>query len=216
MSLTIRFVTFLIAFPLGLLTGCGEKESETASKESAVAVDSAVPAAADTEATAAESQPSAAGQPADATSRPTTVEDIDRWQKGMAGEMEALQATAAQVKDAKSLPDKLALMEQANEGSTAPAGAKAAGVDEGRYDFIRAKLSGAVAHLAPFEGPGLDTASLPQSRRDQLRAEQDDYFKKTAWAVPPEVIEALKPRAAELRKQDMELAAARLKASGMQ
>jgi hypothetical protein len=33
--------------------------------------------------------------------------------------------------------------------------------------------------------------------------------------VPSEVIEALKPRAAELRKQDLELVGARLKGAGL-
>jgi hypothetical protein len=208
MSVIIRVLSSVV-FTATLL-GCGEKEADTASTDSALAGESAAMVEeAETTSTASASTPS--NQPSDASSRPATVEDIDRWQKGMAGEREALEAVAAKMKQAKTTTDKLTILEEAHELSTAAAGAQAAGLDEGRYNFIRAKLSGVVAYLAPLDIPGMDAAETPQ-----MSAEREDYLKKTAWAVPPEVVEALKPRAADLRKQDMELVAARAKASGMQ
>jgi hypothetical protein len=195
--------------------GCGRRDTDTASADSAAAADSA--AMAETEGSdTAVAAPSTTGatQPAatsaDASSRPLTVEDIDRWQKGMEGEIQALQATEAKMKTAKTTEDKLTIMAEAQEGSTAGAGAKAAGLDETRYNFVRAKLSGAVNYLTPLELEG-----MPANLREEQRAQAEAYLRQMAWAVPPDVVESLRPRAAELRKQDLELTGARLKASGM-
>lgn len=213
MTATTGTPTFVFLIVMSLL-GCGRRDADTASADSAAAGDTALTAEVSDTAVSASTAGNSA-EPA-GSSQAVTVQDIDRWQKGMAGEIKALEAVSAKMKQAKTPTDKLSIMEEAHEQSTASAGAQAAGVDEARYDFIRSKLSGAVAHLAPPEIPGLDTASIPQSQRDQMRAERDDYFKKMAWAVPPDVVKALEPRAKELRKEDMELTVARAKASGMQ
>jgi hypothetical protein len=60
----------------------------------------------------------------------------------------------------------------------------------------------------------MDTTQMPQSQRDQFRADRDAYLQQMEAQVPSEVIEALKPRAAELRKQELELVGARLKGAG--
>jgi hypothetical protein len=120
------------------------------------------------------------------------------------------------VKAAKTTEEKLKVMGETHELSTAPAGAQEAGLDETRYNFVRAKLSDAVKWLAPFElGSGLDSAMIPPSQQAEIERDRQEYFEKMAWAVPADVVEALKPRAAELRKQDLELAVERIKASGM-
>jgi hypothetical protein len=201
MSSTRRMLA-LVFIPAALALSCGEKEADTASADSAAAADTAAMAETGADTATAVSPEGSTAQSTDASSRPVTAEDIDRWQKGMAGEMQAVQQTAAKMKTAKTSEDKLSVMMELQEQSTAAAGAQAAGLDEERYKFVRSKLSDVVRYLVPPEIPGMDTAQL----RDQLRAERESYLKQTAWAVPPDVVEALEPRAAELRKHDMELA----------
>jgi hypothetical protein len=182
-----RTLTFFL-LPAVLVFGCGKKDADTASADSAAMAetdgsDTAAPALSTTGAT----QPGTTS--ADASSRPLTVEDIDRWQKGMAGEMQAVQATAAKMETAKTSEDKLTIMAEAQEGSTAPAGAKAAGLDETRYSFVRAKLSDAVQYLTPLELEG-----MPANLREEQRAQGEAYLRQMAWALPPDVVEALRPK----------------------
>ncbi len=213
MSIIVRTLGCVV-FPAALLFSCGEKEADTASADSAAMAETeGSDTAAAAPSTTGVAQPGAAS--ADASSRALSVEDIDRWQKGMAGEAQALQAVAAKMQTAKTTLDKMTILEEAHEQSTASAGAQATGLDDERYKFVRSKLSDATRWLAPLELGGLDTTQLPQSQRDQMRADRDAYFKQMAWAMPPNVVEALEPRAAELRKQDLELTVARLKAMGM-
>jgi hypothetical protein len=49
-----------------------------------------------------------------------------------------------------------------------------------------------------------------------MRQGNEAQLQRMQTEVPAEVIEAIRPRAAELRKKDMELVAARLKGAGMQ
>jgi hypothetical protein len=193
--------------------GCGRRDADTASADSAAmaetdASDTAATAPSNTGAT----QPGATS--ADASSRPLSIEDIGRWQKGMAGEMQAVQEAAAKMKTAQTTEDKLSIMMEIEERATAPAGAQAAGLDEERYKFVRSKLSDVVKYLVPLE-LGIDTTKMPQDQREQFRTQREGYLQQTAWAVPSDVVEALRPRAAELRKQDLELVGARLKGAGL-
>ncbi|MFL5402484.1 MAG: hypothetical protein ACJ8BF_06665 [Gemmatimonadales bacterium] len=214
----------LLLIPTAVLLGCGEKKPETASGDSAV-VNTASPEVSDTTSASApdSASPSASeassGAATNEASRPVTVEDIDRWEKGMAGEGQAVQEIAGKAK-AQTSEEKTKLMMEVQEGSTAPAGAQAAGLDESRYDFVRSHLSNAVKYLAPLAlQMGPEAAKLPPSMRAKmekdLQNEAESYFKQMTWALPPEVIEALRPRAAELRKKDLELITARLKAAGI-
>jgi hypothetical protein len=195
--------------------GCGRRDAESAYADSVAAADSA--AMAETEGTDTASAPST-GEPAataaDASSRPLTVEDIDRWQKGMTGEMQAVQEAATKMKAARTQEDTLSAMMAPQETETAAAGARAAGLGEERYKFVRSKLSDVVKYLVPLE-LGIDTSNMPQDQREEFRTQRDAYLQQTAWAVPSAVIEALRPRAAELRKQDLELVGARLKGAGL-
>jgi hypothetical protein len=145
---------------------------------------------------------------------PLTVADIDRWDKGMAGELEAVHGAAAKLKDAKNGNDTLTAMMGVQETATTEAGARAAGVDEERYKLIRSNLSAAASYLAPTVG-GVDTTMLSADQRAELKRGNEAQLEQMKGMVPPEVVAALTPRATELRKKDLELVGARLKGAGM-
>jgi hypothetical protein len=193
---------------IALLFACGRKDAQpdvstdTASSEESAAQDtstSAAPAA----------QPT--GNP---TAAPLTPTDIDRWTKGMDGELRAVREAGGKLKSARTSDDTLNAMMGVQEMATVEAGAKAAGIDPERYKFIRSNLSAVVGYLTPSLG-GIDTTSLPQAQRDELRKGNEAQIQRMQQEVPAEVVEAIKPRAVELRKKDMELVAARLKGAGM-
>lgn len=186
------------------LTACGGGDSDT---------DEAAPAA--------EAQAEEANEPAQpapeamaGTNAPVTVADIDRWQKGMAAELEAVRAAGTRLKEAKTGDDTLSAMMGLQEMVTWEAGAKAAGLDVERYKFVNSELSAATSYLTPALG-GIDTTMLSPAQRDELRQSNAAQLKQMEERVPPDVVEALKPRAAELRKRTLELAAERLKSAGV-
>jgi len=144
---------------------------------------------------------------------PVTVEDIDRWQKGMEAELEAVKKAGADLKAAKNSNDTLSAMMAANDMSTRAAGAKAAGVDEERYQLIRNTLSSVVGQMAPIEQE-MDVSKLPAASVAELKKGREAGLAQAAAGLSPELVEALKPRAAELRKQDLTLTGERLKAAG--
>ncbi len=195
-----------VAMVGALLVACGGKDtSRTDSADAADPADSVAEA------------PNPAAAPAPSTSpttAPLTVADIDRWQRGMTAELDAVHQAAAKLKSAKTGEDTLSAMMAVQDMSTAAAGAKASGVDEERYKLIRSDLSAAAGYLAPQIG-GLDTTMLSAAQREEMRQGNEAQLKQMEDRVPPPVVEALRPRAAELRKQDLELVAARLKGAGM-
>ncbi|HEX6862822.1 MAG TPA: hypothetical protein VF414_08405 [Thermoanaerobaculia bacterium] len=132
----------------------------------------------------------------------------------MAAELEAVHAAATKLKEAKTADDTLTAMTTTQDMSTLEAGAQAAGVDRERYNLIRSTFSSAAGYLAPSVG-GLDTTTLSSDQRAEIRRGNAEQLEQLKDVVPPDVISALTPRAAELRKKDLELVAARLKASGM-
>jgi len=188
---------------LSALYGCGTPgpKPDAASQDTSAA-----------DAPAADAAPAAA--PADAGQQPLTVADIDRWEKGMAAELEAVHAADAKRKQAKTADDTVAGMMAAQDMSTLAAGAQAAGVDGERYNLIRSTLSTAASSLAPSVG-GLDTTGLSPDQRAEIRRSNADQLDQLKDLVPPDVVSALTPRAAELRTKDLQLVAARLKAAGM-
>src|SRR6188472_1037989 len=193
---------------LGLLFGCGRKDAQP--DVSADTTSSEESAAQDTSSSdAPTAQPT--GNP---SSAPLAPADIERWTKGMDGELQAVREAGAKLKSARSSEDTLNAMMGVQEMATVDAGAKAAGVDPERYKFIRSNLSAVVGYLTPSLG-GIDTTSLPQAQRDELRKGNEAQIQRMQQEVPADVVAALKPRAAELRKKDMELVAARLKGAGM-
>ena len=192
-----------------LLTACGRKDAKP---------DSSGETAAGTEEAPAAEAPSSTqpDQPAaNPTTAPLSTADIERWEKGLNGEMQAVGEAAAKMKSARNNADTLNAMMAVQETGTREAGAKAAGVDPERYGFIRSNLSAVVGYLTPALG-GIDTTILSQAQRDELRQGNEAQLQQMQQQVPAEVVEAIRPRAVELRKKDMELVGARLKGVGMQ
>jgi hypothetical protein len=95
------------------LLGCGRGDSAEEAEPSA-------DAAQETESPAAEAAPQASARPEDqsAATAPVTVEDIERWKKGMAGELQAVQAAAAKMQSARSGEDTLSGMMAVQENAT--------------------------------------------------------------------------------------------------
>jgi hypothetical protein len=87
-------------------------------------------------------------------------------------------------------------------------------VDPERYNALRSDLSAAVSYLAPHVG-GIDTTMLSPAQREEMRQMNAAQLQQMEARVPPPVVEALRPKAEALRKQDLELTGARLKGAGM-
>jgi hypothetical protein len=179
--------------------------------EQANTADSA--AAADTAASAS-ATPAPTPSPANNTPASLTADDIDRWQEGMDAELEAVKKAGADLKAAKTSNDTLTAMTAANDMSTRDAGAKAAGVDGERYQLIRTTLSSVVGQMAPIEQE-MDVSKLPATAVAELKKSREAGLAQATAELSPQLVEALKPRAAALRKQGLTLTAERLKASGM-
>ena len=187
------------------LTACGGGDSDT---------DEAAPAAEAADTEAASEAPQASDAASAGTMAPVTVADIDGWKKGMAAELEVVRAAGTKLKEAKTADDTLSAMMGMQEMATQEAGAKAAGLDVERYKFVNSELSAAVSYLTPQLG-GIDTTMLSPAQREELRESNAAQLKQMEERVPAEVVEALRPRAAELRKQSLELVAERLKSAGV-
>ena len=194
----------LPAILAGLLLACGgegaKEETDSDPAAEAVQTDSAPSQA-----------PTAETSPTDA---PVTVADIDGWAKGMAGELEAVQAAGAKLKEAKTGDDTVSAMMGVQETNTVEAGASAAGMDAERYRFVKSNLSAAASYLAPELG-GVDPATLSPAQREEMKKNDEAQLAQLESAVPADVVTALRPRAADLRRKDLELVAARLKGAGL-
>jgi len=186
-----------------VVAACSRAE-QADTTDSAAAVDTA---------TSASATPAPSPSPANNTPASLTVDDIDRWQKGLDAELEAVKKAGADLKAAKTGNDTLTAMMAANDMSTRAAGAKAAGVDEERYQLIRTTLSSVVGQMAPIEQE-MDVSSLPASSVAELKKSREEGLARDTVGLSPQLVEALKPRAAALRKQDLTLTGERLKASG--
>ena len=153
--------------------------------------------------------------PAPATrDEPLEIEDIERWEKGLAAELAAVKEAGSRLAGAKTGEDTLSAIMGVQEMATTPIGAKAAGVDPDRYRALRSDLSAAVSYLTPHLG-GIDTTLLSPEQREEMRRMNAAQLTTMAARVPPALVEALKAKAEALRKQDLELAGARLKSAGM-
>jgi hypothetical protein len=147
------------------------------------------------------------------TAASLTVDDIDRWKRGMEAELAAVREAGTKLAAAKTGNDTLTAMTGTLETSTREAGAKAAGVDPERYNFIRSTLSPLTAYLAPLEME-MNVKDMPPAMVAQMKQNREQSLAQASAGVPPAVIDALRPRAAELRKQDLTLVGERLKAAG--
>jgi hypothetical protein len=164
-------------------------------------------------AAAAAATTSGATSSAPPTAASLTVDDIDRWKRGMEAELAAVREAGTKLAAAKTGNDTLTAMTGTLETSTREAGAKAAGVDPERYNFIRSTLSPLTAYLAPLEME-MNVKDMPPAMVAQMKQSREQSLAQASAGVPPAVIDALRPRAAELRKQDLTLVGERLKAAG--
>jgi hypothetical protein len=207
---TLRQQSATITMAVLFILSCGKKSADTSASDTGPGGSDV----AETPSSDTAGSPSTSTPPASPSSAPLTAADVQRWERGMEGELKAVQEASAKMKSARTGEDSLNAMMGVQEMSTAPAGAKAAGVDEERYKFIRSNLSAVVSYLTPPELEGMDTTKMPQSLRNEFRTGREAQLQRMATDVPANVVEALRPRAAELRKKDMELAGARLKGAG--
>lgn len=183
-----------------LLAACGKSEAPEEPAAPAQAAPEATPAPA-----------AAAPTPAAPARREATVEDIERWQRGMAAEKKAVQDAAAKLAEAKGdEAAKLAALSASLESSTIDAGAAAAGLDRDGYRRIRSTLSDAVAQLSPLEME-MDVAKMPAPMVEQFKQAREQGVAQLSAKLPPHLFAALQARAAELRQQDKELVGERLK-----
>jgi hypothetical protein len=201
----IALVTLFSA--LSLVAACASSDGDA---------DENLDSAASTEQSA--ETPPAAAQPADdgqtSPEASLTVADIDRWHRGMNAELVAVREAGMQFKAAKSANDSLSAMMAANETSTRAAGARGAGLDESRYGTLRSNMSSVVRYMVPLDVE-MDIKDMPADIRTMMEKDREQTLARASSAFPPEVIEALRPRAVELRKQEMALVAERLRAAGM-
>jgi hypothetical protein len=186
-----------------LIAACTKSDSSAAADSSSTET-----AATDTAAMNA----AVAQQPGTGTTAPVTVDDIARWQKGMEAELKAVQAAGERFKAARNSKDSLDNMMGSNEMSTLEVGASAAGLNPERYKFVRSTLSTVALALSPLE---LEAKGMPPEFAEQMKQNGASTLSRMTAEAPPELVEAMRPRALELRKQHTDLVAARLRAAGM-
>lgn len=131
----------------------------------------------------------------------------------MDAELKAVQNAASQLKTAKNSTDSLNALFGVNETSTRAAGAQAAGVDEQRYQLISNTLASLAADMSPLEQE-MDVTKMPASAIDAMKHAREQALANVSATLPPALVEAMRPRAAALRKQALALAGERVKAAG--
>ncbi|MBE7367527.1 hypothetical protein [Ramlibacter pallidus] len=186
------------------LVACGKADAPDTAE--ADAKEQAAPAAQQAAAPAAPTPPAAPVR------KEPTVEDIERWQRGMAAEKKAVQEAAAKLA-ATAKDDQAARLEALSaslEMNTLDAGAAAAGVDRDAYRRIRSTFSEAVSTLSPLEME-MDVSKMPANMVEQMKQGREQSAAQLAGRLSPDLFAALKTRAAELRQQDKELVGERLK-----
>ena len=198
-----------LACALIVTAACGTKD-----KTDDAAEDTTAAAQEDSAASGSASVPAVAVAPAQNTSASLAVADIERWQRGMEAELKAVHDAGAKLKSAKSAADSANVVFAVNEMETRDAGASAAGLDPERYQFVRTALSAAVGYLSPLEME-MKLDQMPASMVEEMKKGRVTALERMADKVPADVVEALRPRAAALRKQDMTLTGERLKAAGI-
>ncbi len=189
----------------GGLAACAGGDREEPAADSAIATvdDSA----------AAATPPADAAPASESDDAPLGAADLDRWQKGMEAELKAVQEAGAKLAAARSGLDSVAAVGATIESSTREAGAAAAGVTPDRYLEIRGTLSELVGQMVPSE---METGGkMPAAMVEQIRQGREDGLAKQVAELPADLVDAARPRAEALRRQEMELLAARMRAAGM-
>ena len=210
MQTSLRRAAALAA--LSLIVACGGRKDADANADSATAAEESADSATAEAAAATSTTPAPA---APSSSRPLEAADVDRWKRGMDAELVAVREAGTKLRSAKSANDTASAMMEANDMGTRDAGARAAGVDPERYQFIRTRLSSAAAQLTPLEQEWPNLKEMPASMVEDLKKGRETTLARMSTELPPAVVEALRPRAGELRKQSMNLTGERLKAAGL-
>jgi hypothetical protein len=208
-----RSGSFLLGLLL-LLSACGGNDSDAAAS-GAAADDTAAVAAAPAAEAASTSQASA--------DTVLTPEDLDRYQRGVGKETELLRDAQQRKAEAKTGSDTLEVLGSVQEWQLRPEAAKAAGVDEGRWQLIQGRVDAVLSKLQM--GPAMmaqmnamDTTSLPPAQRAQVRENMKQA--QAAYGDPyaglaPETAEAFRARADELGRLRTEYMEALAKVSGL-
>jgi hypothetical protein len=198
-----------------LAAACGGRDVDPAPGDAVAADTAAAPVAPATE-TASTAQTSA--------DTVLTPEDLDRYQRGVRRETELLRDAQQRKEEARTGSDSLEILASAQEWQLRPEAAKAAGVDEARWQRIQGQVDAILsrremgsAMMAQMNG--VDTASLPPEQRAQVRentkqaraAFGGDPFAK----LTPETAEAFRARADELGRLRAEYLQALAKVSGL-
>lgn len=198
-----------------LLAGCGTRRSDAAADDSAAAAqEDAAAVQADSVAATPAPQGAQAQTAGTASNAPITLADVERWQRGIAAELQAVREAGEKLHRAKTAEDTVNAMFAANEMGTRAAGAKAAGVDEERYQFIRTTLSSAVSQLTPVESE-MNVKDMPPAMLEEMKKGRETAIARMSNDIPPDVMDTLRQHAVELRKRDMGLVAARLETAGL-
>ena len=197
-----RFCVVLISILSAAACGKGDDSATDTSASQAAAVETAGANA------------SIEPLPGSGSGAPVAVADVEKWQRGMEAELKAVQAAGEKFRASKTNADSLDNMMASNEMSTLNAGAAAAGLDPERYKFVRSTLSAVALALSPLELDA-DLSSMPPDFANQLKAQGAQNLERMKADAPTEVVEAMRPRALQLRKQHTDLVAARLRASGL-
>jgi hypothetical protein len=202
-------VILLATLSTALVGGCSRKSGDVVARDTGVAPsDSAAVAPAPT--TPPTTPPSATISAATSL----TADDIDRWQRGMDAELKAVQDAGVQLRNAQTATDSMNAVFAANETSTRPIGARAAGVTEQQYRLMSSTLSSLAANMSPIEQE-MDASKMDAPAVAMLKQAREKALASASVGMSPQLLDALRPRAAVLRKQALALAGERLKAAGM-
>ncbi len=199
--MTSKSIALLLITSLAF-TACSREERATDPGE-----DASAPAVADS---AAQAPPAEQAAPHEAKAEQFTVEDIERWRRGVQAELQAVNKAAEQLAAAQDDEAKMQAMSAAMEMSTTEAGASAAGVAVDRYRKLRNTFADAVSRLTPLELE-MDVSQMPEAVAQQMRDARAENAARLNEELPADVIEALRARAVEFRKEDMQLVGERFK-----
>ena len=198
---------------VALLAACGgggDGEADTA-------------AMADTSSSASAAEAPAAGASASAVDAPLTASDLDAYEKGVAREVEVIEAAGKDLAAAKSATDTMSALGKAMEHETKSAGAQAAGIPIDRYRHITTTVDGWLGGASmdeplkkQLDESETSIASLPADQQaamktnlEQQRKELETMRTRREESIPEGIREALRTRGPQLDALRQRLVAAR-------
>jgi hypothetical protein len=149
--------------------------------------------------------------PRNADNGPVTIDDIERWRKGMVAELASVKTSIAKIKASRNAQDSLDNMTATTDMATLETGARAAGLSTERYNFVRSTLQSATSSLSPGTLLG---SSLTPDMLAQFKKSGEEQIANMSSDLPPDVVTALRPLSDGLARQNMALSVERLCAAG--